>query len=824
MHILNELTLKNLKCNKKRTCVTIFGILLSVALVTAITTFISSMQQSLLDQAKKNEGSYHILVSEVPKEQQKYFENNAKVKKRIIGQTLGEVDSSFLSEEIWTDGKPPLKVRAFEKTAWKGLGINLTKGDYPTSEEEILFPANLNFGEYKVGDTISLKVNGTEKNYRISGFLFVPSFEMVSEDGGYGYTFVTVLDHDTEGEALDYALQLKHPSETYRFYEELTGEQGYEHVMTNDTLLRYEGVAKSERTMQVLYSLAAIVILIIILTSVFVIKNSFDISIMERIRQYGMLASVGATSKQLRKNVLFEGFILGIIGIPLGILSGITAIWITLKIVMNILEGSRIAGDFTLRLHISWQAVFLALLVAIVTIYFSAVIPAGKAAKISPIDAIRDRDSFEIKSKKLRSPVWLQKLLGIEGELADKNLKRSRKKYRTTVFSIFLSVVMFISISSVIKYGFVLQGYEYEEMEYNLYAYASFENEKEEKNWYEKAADLNGVEEYSIINRAIYNVKDAEYTKEMKQMLEAVGEEREDYILFVSVQEEQYLAYLKEIGLTYEEVKDKAIISDTMRQIYQNSDGETKRAQFQILKNKEGDVLSYKSIDADEADAGVQEGKIEIAKRTDKLPFGVRQDYAGDIVAVVSEEMIQQLGGHIDGIYINAEDTKATVQKMKELAPDAEVYFNDYEEQAKENNAMILIISIFLYGFIAVISVIGITNIFNTITTNMLLRSREFAILKSVGMTEKEFHRMIRYESILYAVKALVFGIPVGTGISYLMYKRFTGLIEVAYEIPWKQILIAVVAVFLLIFLTMEHAVRRANKKNIIETIRSENI
>lgn len=824
MHILNELTLKNLKCNKKRTCVTIFGILLSVALVTAITTFISSMQQSLLDQAKKNEGSYHILVSEVPKEQQKYFENNAKVKKRIIGQTLGEVDSSFLSEEIWTDGKPPLKVRAFEKTAWKELGINLTKGDYPTSEEEILFPANLNFGEYKVGDTISLKVNGTEKNYRISGFLFVPSFEMVSEDGGYGYTFVTVLDHDTEGEALDYALQLKHPSETYRFYEELTGEQGYEHVMTNDTLLRYEGVAKSERTMQVLYSLAAIVILIIILTSVFVIKNSFDISIMERIRQYGMLASVGATSKQLRKNVLFEGFILGIIGIPLGILSGITAIWITLKIVMNILEGSRIAGDFTLRLHISWQAVFLALLVAIVTIYFSAVIPAGKAAKISPIDAIRDRDSFEIKSKKLRSPVWLQKLLGIEGELADKNLKRSRKKYRTTVFSIFLSVVMFISISSVIKYGFVLQGYEYEEMEYNLYAYASFENEKEEKNWYEKAANLNGVEEYSIINRAIYNVKDAEYTKEMKQMLEAVGEEREDYILFVSVQEEQYLTYLKEIGLTYEEVKDKAIISDTMRQIYQNSDGETKRAQFQILKNKEGDVLSYKSIDADEADAGVQEGKIEIAKRTDKLPFGVRQDYVGDIVAVVSEEMIQQLGGHIDGIYINAEDTKATVQKMKELAPDAEVYFNDYEEQAKENNAMILIISIFLYGFIAVISVIGITNIFNTITTNMLLRSREFAILKSVGMTEKEFHRMIRYESILYAVKALVFGIPVGTGISYLMYKRFTGLIEVAYEIPWKQILIAVVAVFLLIFLTMEHAVRRANKKNIIETIRSENI
>ena len=215
--------------------------------------------------------------------------------------------------------------------------------------------------------------------------------------------------------------------------------------------------------------------------------------------------------------------------------------------------------------------------------------------------------------------------------------------------------------------------------------------------------------------------------------------------------------------------------------------------------------------------------KIEIAKRTEELPFGVEADY-NSVVAIVSDEMMTKLEGTLDGFYAEAEDTKELQEEIAGFDETVEWYFIDYAQRAKEQNSMVLVVSIFLYGFIAVISAIGITNIFNTITTNMTLRSREFAILRSVGMTEKEFRRMIRYESLLYGAKALLFGIPVGVVLSYGMYHMFINVIEISYTLPWKEILIATAAVFLIVFWTMRYSVKMAEKQNIIETIRSENI
>lgn len=835
MNFLNELTIKNLKQNKKRTMVTIFGIMLSVALITAITTFVSSMQDSLIERAKTQSGNYHIFVMDVPKAEQKYLLHNVKVEKVLTGYTVGNVNPKpFFQKEEWEIAEPQMKLKAFSAEAMTQMGINPIKGKMPKDEKELLFPANLNglgSSTYKVGDDVTLDIDGQEKTYRIAGFFLTPSFEYQAENGYQGYTFVTPAGKYPKSETQNLALLMKNPKDAYKFAKELTEKHGFskEQVITNNQLLKFQGVARSERTMNVLYTMSAIVILIIVLTSVFVIKNSFDISITERLKQYGMLVSVGATSRQIRKNVMFEGLILGLIAIPLGILCGIFAIWVTLLGVMQILEGTTLRQEYVLTLHVSWIAIVAAVLAAALTIYISSLIPARKAAKISPIDAIRETKNIRLSNKKLRTSKVLQKLLGVEGEIAEKNLKRSRKKYRTTVFSIFLSVVLFVSISSVLKYGFMMQDMQYERMDYNLIAYYEDGQTSNEEQWkvYKNVQTLDGIKESTILKRAVKKIVNGNYTKEA--LTDPTGEacsakslDENTYIDFYAVPDEQYRAYLKEIGLSYEEAEGKAVISDTQKEmLYDEETDEYKRRQYQILDSKAGDMLSY----ADESkDANQKTGQIEIVKRTDKMPFGIQNEGWGEIYAIVSEKTIETMNYQLYGMKIQTDDTQKLQEEIRALDGGIDWNFTDYDAFAKENNAMVLIISIFLYGFITVISVIGITNVFNTITTNMALRSREFAILKSIGMTEKEFRKMIRYESILYGTKALACGVPVGVLLSYLLYRQFVNIVEVPYEIPWAQIGIAAVFVFLIIFLTMGYSMRKTKKQNIIETIRSENI
>ena len=137
---------------------------------------------------------------------------------------------------------------------------------------------------------------------------------------------------------------------------------------------------------------------------------------------------------------------------------------------------------------------------------------------------------------------------------------------------------------------------------------------------------------------------------------------------------------------------------------------------------------------------------------------------------------------------------------------------------------MVLIISIFLYGFIAVISIIGITNVFNTITTNMALRNKEFAVLKSIGMTDKEFKKMIYYESLLYGTKSLLIGLPIGGILSYWIYKVMSDVYSAPYNFPIVAALISIVFVFGIIFITMRYSAKKTENLNIIETIRKDNI
>lgn len=821
MNILNELTVKSLKKNKRRTVLTIFGILLSVALITAITTFVSSMQGSLVDFAKKNSGNYHILVENVPKDKQKYLLHNEKAEKKIVIQTIGNAKPLSLQYEegVNEENATKIKVRAVKKEKFSDLGMILQSGKFPQSENEIVIPEHFR-GDYttkiRVGDKLKLNIDGKEKEYTVSGISGMSAVEFHSEEGMLGCSLFTISDDEKISENIDVAMLMKNPKDTFAFREMLEKELGLHELQINNILLDFQGAVVNANVLVVLKVLAGMVIGIILLTSIFVIKNSFDISITERLKQYGMLVSVGATSKQIRKNVLFEGVILGIIAIPLGVLLGVGAIWCTLQVVMKILEGTSFGGEVELKMYVSVVAILIAVAIAIVMIYISSLIPAKKAQKVSPMEAIREAKDTKLEAKKLRTSKLFRKVFGIEGEIARKNLKRSRKKYRTTVFSIFISIVLFLSISSVRIYGQEMQNMKFAKMDYNLIAHYDEDDLGKQGEIFRRASKVDGVKKAEIVKVWIGDPKNISFTKtaEKSRGIEEFTQEEKDkeaQYVFYSLSNETYKAFAKELGLSYEEVKDKGILCDTSISFVRDEEDEkAKKTKYHELAVKEGEKLQFDG------------GEIEIVKRADRLPF--TQNFYYGINVIVSEEWMSHRDFRYDGLYIDAEDTMKVRENMEKITGKDGWTYMDFAEQARENNSINLIISIFLYGFVAVISIIGITNVFNTITTNVALRSREFATLRSVGMTDKEFKKMIWYESFLYGTKSLLYGVPVGLGLSYIFYRQFTNILEMSYIVPYQQVIICILFVFIIVCLTMQYAVKKVEKQNIIETIRSENI
>ena len=764
------------------------------------------------------------------------------------------------------EDKPYLYLKAYSKGSIEKLGISLVEGRLPENDNEVVISSHIksNGGvEYKIGDELDLnlgeRISGgeslgqgvaledveneefvpkSEKTYKIVGIIERPNFD-VEPYRAHGYTVLTILSDKYVTNNLNVYVRYKdvkkHITTTAQIigideqvmkritdpsngmisesYAEAFGNAKYS-FSENDGLLRWENLEFNESTTNTLYAVSAVVIVIIV-TSVFCIKNSFEISITEKTRQYGMLASVGATSKQIKKNVLYEGLILGIIGIPVGILSGLVAIFILLKVISNILKD--FAGiEFIYAT--SFLAIAISIVLASITIYLSARKSAKKASKISPIEAIRNTDDIKIKAKKLRSPKIIKRLFGVGGDISYKNLKRNRKKYRTTVISIIVSVSIFIAMSAFVQYAFDATSVYYKNYDYNLVINAS----ESDINQLLEMAKNDTVKKYSITRQLVLDVSGKEltnhYTNEKKSADESIGvinpDNEKDCITIVAVGKEEYMRFLNKNGLKYEDVKDKVILNDSAKTYI---DSKKAYSMYRIYDYKKGNHISA-NIDDKSID-------LEIVAIVDSVPMGLQNDYYSNGMFIVSDEFLDK--------YKTKDDMNASLyvdfsapSELEEIAKKSSgvKYVENIETMAKTQSAIWLVISIFLYGFIAVISLIGITNIFNTITTNMELRQKEFANLKSIGMTKKEFNRMIRLESVLYGGKALIIGIPIGIGLSYLLFKSFGIGYELTYELPLKAIGISIIAVVVLIWVIMRFSLKKINKQNIIETIRKDNI
>ncbi len=567
-----------------------------------------------------------------------------------------------------------------------------------------------------------------------------------------------------------------------------------------------------------------IVMVIIVFTSVFCIKNSFDISITEKIRQYGMLRSIGATKKQIRKNVFYEATILGAIGIPLGILSGFFASYI-LIIVSNYYLFKMMESEVILEFCFSLVAVIVAIILGIITIYFSAFRSARRAAKVSPIESIRNSANIKINPKKVKSPKIIKKLFGIGGEISFKNLKRNKKKYRTTVISIVVSVSVFIALYSFMTMTFEEVKTEFKVTEYNI----SVNARGTDNDTYQKlleTTELDNIEDYSVIRGSGINYSNPKYNSEYVEWLDLkLNQDSKAYLSFYTIGENQYKKYVKSLGLDYEKMKDKGILIDYMNTgRYNEEKNKYERKYMKVYDYQVGDKIvgiTTKDYTIEETEENIT--TLEIGYVTEEKPFGLKN--TDGIMLIISDKLFDKIAttNMVDIAYKSSNADKLQ-DDIEELLKEETYSLNNVEDNYRTMNNLFTLVGIFLYGFIIVISLIGITNIFNTITTSVELRKQEFAMLKSIGMTTKEFNRMVRLESIFMGVKSLIFGTTIGIGLSYLIYHFLSEESGNPYRLPVLAIVLSICAVFILISLIMKYSIGKINKQNTIETIRNENI
>lgn len=569
--------------------------------------------------------------------------------------------------------------------------------------------------------------------------------------------------------------------------EEKTGETI--NYRTNKQLIQYEG-GLSEPFMQELFAVGAIVMAIIVITSVFTIRNSFSISATERIKQFGMLSSVGATKRQIRWSVLTEGMMVWAIGMPIGLLLGVAVTFVLSQIVTLLLgDGLSVPMAFAIPLWI-FPAI---LLLSLITVFLSALVPAVKAARISPVDAIRGDREVKINPKKIRVGHLTRECFGIGGVIASKNLKRSRKKYRTTVVSIVLSVATFIGLSTFMNQAFGSIKLFYQQAGYDVIVNATDEEDV-----------MEIASKFKLDEFAYYQVA-------------ATSTGVEDGLDVIVVNDDYFERYARDLGAKTAALDEITILDDYIFA----PDTNGKKVLQHALNYKVGDKLNLTVYDDDDGYLTHAE-TLEITNITDKAPLGYELNMIP--VVFVSESYTKKHNLTTTKSYMMFAETNAANEITEFADSKDDLYVSNVRESMKLMNNLYLLVAIFLYGFIAVITLIGITNILNTISANMALRASDFASLKSIGMTSKEFDRMIRLESLMYSGKALIIGIPIGLLISYGFYKAMSGTYDFGYTLPLQAIAIAVIVVAVLIWAIMRYSVKLVNKQNIIETIRSDTV
>ena len=859
MKLLNRLTRKHLLMNKKRTIVTIIGVILSCALMMGIGLLISSVYQNLEDSILKYSGNYHVKLDGINRKDLNTVKQNVYVESVDYAQLLsfakpsvnGEIQDDFFS------------IKGVNDSYFKS--ITLEEGRLPNSSTEVVLPTELKDyydTSYQIGDTIELQwgtryldgesIFGEDayeeetwesqesKTYKIVGFYselkygmnsFLPIF--TKDDG-------TQSDHISTW--VTYRSNKKIHEKTESVVSHLDTKLNDNQILYHEELLSLYGQSKYGNYNKTLIQVALVILSLVSIACIIVIYNSFQISVMERKKQFGLFSSIGATPKQIRYTVFYEAFLIAIIAIPIGIIGAYLGIDVVIHCVNHFLPGE---FDPVLTLSVNSTFVLIPLLFILFVIFLSAWLPARRASKITPIEAIRQNDDIKIKGKKVKTNKFVEKVFGVEGTIALKNIKRNKKKYRITIISLFISIVLFISFSGILKYGLKSTESILETVDYDISIFVQNRNKDKIEDVIDTITHDSSVEKSNVTQSYVIEIpflKKEVYQETYYQLFSDYLKEDNSYgliydqIYLYTLSDENYQQLKKEIGQTD---NTPILINYTVSE-YFDEKGNKKVYSGPIFNedNLKSIPLYYKTME-DESENKVK--MIDSVSFTETIPFGLKAlARQGQKIMIINEALLNEIKSlalpHDEGfveyydyeIILKANDIEKLDRKLDKIEEDKTVEtfaVNNVIEGQKLQRNVLFVAKILLYGFIGLVTLIGITSVFNTINTSLLLRKKEFAMLRSIGLTPHGFKKILWFESLFFVLKALLYALPVSFLILLVIdHVLGSAIVLDTMLIPWQEILLAIVFSFIIVLITTIYSTRKMRKENILEAIREENI
>ena len=851
MNIVNKLTLRHLKENKGRTLVTTFGIIVSVAMITAVFVAMASFLQLFADVSVVSEGNFAAQLSDGKLSSLDELYKDERI------ETVGLCDENYKQFKI-DNGKSDRLATGSIGACDDGYFKMFIQADYdgtlPKTSDEIAVQSDFiekNELDWQVGDIVSIPcgtrtmrdkdgefdvkgayskgekfVRQEVKQYRITAILHQnnPTSE---------FAFLTYSDNLKANPTVVFQLKTLN-SKSLDVVNDIIDKANPGTSTVNNELLYSKLSFSSDSFVANILPLVVILLIIIMIASVVLIYNAFAMSLSEKVKYLGMLSSVGATKRQKRFSIYYEGFILALFGIPLGIGAGVAGIGITLKALgKKIIASSMLNGvteqNVSMKVVFPIWAVLIVLGLSIITILISCSIPAKKASKISTISAIRQSDEIKVKAKTLKCPKYIKVIFGYEGELAYKNLKRNGRKARVITVSIALSIVLFLSCNYFCAL-FANETVAQDSMPYQIGVYLDETNRESAIKEFE---NIDGIDDmYSVTNLYYFVQKNKNYKNNFemftdnKNLTNAYSREFSNRfaVLINMLDDDMFNEFCAKNG-----IDSKA---------YYNSNNKCKL----LLMNNVSHTANGKKVFTDNIlgssfkEAYYPEDNLQF-DITDFVKYSNTKPCNLNNIGVISLYMPysqfvkvckninandNQLSNYILGI--ETTDHQKVAEKLNTISDDgkySDFSVVDFSEQMQAFNTIALVIQVFVYGFVALISLITIFNIINTISSGIASRKKEFAMMKSVGITPKGFNKMIMLESAFYGIKAVIFGLPISALISFGMHKALNNS-TTTFSIDYLLYLIVALVVFAIIGMTMIYSVKKVQQNNIIETLKDD--
>ena len=756
----------------------------------------------------------------------------------------------------------------YDQNAMKNLAENnLVEGRFPQNTEEVLIEYGNTMED--IGDVITQTLeNGETKEYTVVGI--IEPYNNISDPN----EVIALINREAlkPEDEVDITLLSYNVKQIYSDYYDIyyqldsyitsTGSILDQKVQYNKTLLEYEGAMDYTSDFQKsIYTLEGVFIGIVVICSAIFIYSIINISVVERKKYFGILKSIGATAKQMRRSVRVELLIILLIALPLGILIAIGLDFALVTILNNALPELATSYSAVLSIFEENQQIIFAIPLSS--------IPIRKTTWSQAITLIKqNKEKVRIKKK-----AKVKELKNVEFRLASKNIERYKTRYIAVIMSLIISIILIIVCSYYIEnivtkeyrtdynYGIVVQ---YERSKYgNLME--KIIDDIQEANIAEKVIEKERMPYTLLVNKE--NISNTE--KEFSQKLYGdcglmahfdliFASHEYDFnnvfdiyylpITFLTLNEDAYNAYLNEIGVDKLE-KNECIFVDYVNEKTKYYDG------IRLTNYNEGDMLTLKYSGTSRVSTleELQEDnlKLKIEKITNKIPENLDYLETGPIIVGTEETIIslykQKYGENFElddleyrNIYLKVTDIEKAnkfVETIKEKYNLNTLDENDFLNE-KNNNSIkgsgkepqelidktMILRNTFIYSFIGIITLVGILNMYNAINTNLEIRKREVVSLITIGMEEKQINKMLFIENAICGLLAIILGIAIGIAISYIIYYINIDFTWYAFEIPWLAIIFSIIGIVLVILISTIYLKKKIFTNNLIEVLKEEDI